>query len=237
MDSISEFADERHKGMCLHCGSGLQSHAVSRDHVPSKCCLTEPFPENLPVIHICAACNNGFSADEEYLAAFVGCVLVGSTDPSLQRIPSAGRILSRNEALRARIERAKNAFTTRGGQQRIVWNPEIERISRIVVKNARGHALFELGEAILHAPARIWSAPLETLSPHDRDEFERTPAASVWPEVGSRMMTRMLTEQDLENGWVVVQDGIYRYCAAHEDGILIRSVLFEYLATEVRWES
>lgn len=237
MDSISEFADERHKGMCLHCCRGLQNQAASRDHVPSKCCLIEPYPNNLPVIRICAACNNGFSADEEYLAAFVGCVLVGSTDPNLQRIPSAARVLVRNEALRARIENARAEFTTRGGQQRVVWNPEIDRINRIVVKNARGHALYELGEAILHSPTRVWSAPLETLSPHDRDDFELVPAANVWPEVGSRMMTRLLTQQDLSNGWLVVQESIYRYCASHDDGILIRSVLFEYLATEVRWES
>ncbi len=49
------------------------------------------------------------------------------------------------------------------------------------------------------------------------------------------MMTRMLTSQNLSDGWVIVQDGIYRYAVIQLDGLLVRSVILEYLATEVHW--
>ena len=49
-------------------------------------------------------------------------------------------------------------------------------------------------------------------------------------------MTRLITGQDLQNGWVVVQDGVYRYRVEQFGGFLVRSVLHEYLATEVYWE-
>ena len=71
-----------------------------------------------------------------------------------------------------------------------------------------------------------------------REEFENIQGdgeIAGWPEVGSRMMTRVMTGQDLCDGWVVVQDGVYRYGVAQCGVMLIRSVLFEYLATEVYW--
>lgn len=39
-----------------------------------------------------------------------------------------------------------SGYTTIGGEQRLVWKPDLERIERVVVKNARGHAFFEIGD-------------------------------------------------------------------------------------------
>jgi hypothetical protein len=55
-----------------------------------------------------------------------------------------------------------------------------------------------------------------------------------WPEVGSRMATRLLTGEDTAGHWVVVQDGIYRYSVQQTGGLRVRSVLSEYLATEIQ---
>ena len=115
MDQIREFADERQKSWCIHCGSPLSSVETNRDHVPSKSLLLKPYPENLPVVEVCKACNGGFAQDEEYLAAFLSCVLCGSTDPELQRNPGARGILQSRTRLRERIERAKTEFPTVGG--------------------------------------------------------------------------------------------------------------------------
>jgi hypothetical protein len=49
------------------------------------------------------------------------------------------------------------------------------------------------------------------------------------------MLTRVVTGQDLAGPWVTVQDGIYRYAVAQQGVVLVKSVLFEYLATEVFW--
>ena len=78
--------------------------------------------------------------------------------------------------------------------------------------------------------------PLETLTATERAEFETIDMGAGWPEVGSRMMIRVMTGQDLDNGWVVVQDGVYRYAVMQQNGVVVRIVIAEYLAAEVRWE-
>jgi hypothetical protein len=58
---------------------------------------------------------------------------------------------------------------------------------------------------------------------------------AAWPEVGSRMMTRVMTGQDLSDGWVIVQQGVYRYAIVQEGVMFVKMVLFEYLAAQVFW--
>ena len=238
MRSITDYSDSRNKAWCIHCTRALSNMPVTRDHVPTKGLLREPLPDNVPVIPVCLECNNGFSADEEYLIAFLGCVLSGSTDPKDHQEGSA-RILSRQGKLRELIERSKRTFTTAGGETKIVWQPDHKRIERVVVKNARGHIFFELGEPMLEAPASVWATPLETMKADDRNEFERRNsrswgAGAIWPEVGSRMMQRCVTGADTDGEWVIVQPGVYRY-AVDEGPIGIRLVIAEYLAAEVSW--
>lgn len=235
MDEIEEFVDERQKSWCIHCGGWIEGLETSHDHVPSKSLLRKPYPANLPVVRVCRACNEGFSLDEEYFIAFLESVIVGSTDPDRQSNPKVERALRRNEKLKARIERSKTQYRMLDGTTQCVWSPEMERVDRVVVKNARGHAFFEFGEPMLSEPEHVWSAPLEALNPEQRENFENIDMGTGWPEVGSRMMTRVITGQDLSGSWVIVQDGVYRYGVAQQGVMLVRSVLFEYLATEVYW--
>lgn len=239
MESISEFVDERQKGWCIHCGGWIAQLESNRDHAPSKSLLQKPYPENLPVIQVCKNCNSSFSSDEEYLAAFLGTVLTGTTDHAAQSSTSARQILATNGKLRTRIERSKISYTTIGGETRIVWKPEIARVNNVVVKNARGHAFFEYGEPMLDNPTYVWFMPLVALTNAERENFESEPTEglSLWPEMGSRMMTRVITGQDLSCGWVIVQDGVYRYSVVQDGGIRVKTVIHEYLATEVHWES
>lgn len=236
MDKIEEFVDERQKAWCIHCGEWIAGLETNRDHVPSKCLLQEPHPANLPFVQVCKACNEGFSLDEEYVVAFLGSVVVGSTDPDRQCNPKAARILRRNPKLRARIDLAKTEYKTLIGETRFVWKPESDRVNRVVLKNARGHAFYEYGEPMLSEPEYVRYAPLERMTRSQRDEFENMEFGLGWPEVGSRMMTRVMTGQDLSGAWVIVQEGVYRYAVAQAGIMLVRTVLFEYLATEVYWE-
>ena len=50
------------------------------------------------------------------------------------------------------------------------------------------------------------------------------------------MLTRVMTGQDLDDGWVNVQDDIYRYVVFQQGTLTVRSVIHNYLATEVVWE-
>ena len=236
MDYLQDFSDERNKSSCIHCGSWIGGIESNQDHVPSKCLLKKPYPPNLPVVAVCSTCNSSFSRDEEYLALFLQCVLTGSSDPRVQQDSRVGRALQRHEKLRARIERSRYEVMV-DGEARTIWKTEDERVNNVILKNARGHAYFEIGEPMLTEPEYVRAVPLEILTTKQRAEFEDMGVSNLqgWPEVGSRMMQRVVTGQDLCNGWVVVQDGIYRYGVVQQGVMLVRSVLWDYLATEVHW--
>ncbi|MBL5906107.1 hypothetical protein [Serratia fonticola] len=234
MEYIEDFSDERQKAWCIQCGSAIGSHETNWDHVPTKSLLDKPLPAHVPQIEVCKKCNNSFSLDEEYVVTFLSCVQSGSTSSYAQRNSSIGRALARNPSFAARIEATKRIELCPDGTEKIIWQPEIERIHRIVLKNARGHAFHEYGEPMLDDPEQIWAMPLVLLNPDQRQYFEDV-NSSIWPEVGSRMMTRIATGLDLVNGWISIQDGIYRYSVFQEKGLVVRSVIHNYLATEVIW--
>jgi hypothetical protein len=239
MQKIEEFVDERQKSWCLHCARTLAGMETNEDHVPTKSLLTKPRPHHLPIVTICKECNTGFSLDEQYAVAFLSCVLAGSTDPDKQSNASAARALADSPALRARIDQSRTEYSTVGGETRYLWKPDMRRMERVVVKNARGHAYFEYGEPMLEAPARVWLRPFEFMTPTERREFEgssNVQTLAPWPEVGSRMMTRLATGDDMAGPWVIVQEGVYRYSVEQFGGLRVRSVLSEYLATDVQWE-
>jgi hypothetical protein len=240
MQRTEEFVDDRQKSWCIHCARSLAGLDTNDDHVPSKSLLSKPRPHHLPVVTICKECNTNFSLDEQYAVTFLSCVLSGSSAPEQQSNASATRALTASPGLRAQIELSRTEYTTVGGEKRTLWKPDAERINRVVVKNARGHAYFECGEPMLDAPVHVWAIPLESMSSEQRSEFEgagEDPGLAVWPEVGSRMMSRLVTGADMLDGWVIVQPHIYRYSVDESGGLRVRMVLWEYLATEVLWES
>ena len=131
-------------------------------------------------------------------------------------------------------DRQNPGASTAGGCSRLVWKPDMDRIQWVVLKNARGHAYFEYGEPMLDSPARIRVLPLEAMSAAERQEFEGLQGEgnlAAWQE------TRLATGQDTSGSWVTVQEGIYRYSVQTVGGGLqVRSVLSEYLTTEVQLE-
>lgn len=68
------------------------------------------------------------------------------------------------------------------------------------MKNARGHGFFEYGEPMLDEPDAVLFMPIPAMRHDELREFEDVPQ-TVWPEVGIRMMTRVMTGQDLEGAW------------------------------------
>ena len=185
-------------------------------------------------VGMCQECNSGFSTDEEYFSAFLASVISGSIEPDPLQFPTASRILAHNPRLRSRIDAARHVEASPGKDTVTTWTPELERIERVIVKNARGHLLFELGQAIALPPTHVNIAPIELLSPQQLSQFEHQLGAAGWPEVGSRLMLRLLeTGECGEGGWIEVQNGVYRY--AVDELPRVRIVLREYLAAEVIW--
>ena len=221
---------------CIPCDDGSHNGRYSQDHIPTKALLNPPYPENLMGVGMCQECNSGFSEDEEYFAAFLASVVSGSTEPDPLQFPTTSRTLARNQLLRSRIDAARHVETTSSGGTVFIWAPELERIERVIVKNARGHLLFELGQTVELPPAHVNILPLDLLSPQELRQFEYPEGLAGWPEVGSRLMLRLLETGEMgEGGWIEVQCGVYRY--AVDDIPRVRMVFREYLAAEVIWEA
>ncbi len=66
-------------------------------------------------------------------------------------------------------------------------------------------------------------------------EFLLVDHGSAWPEVGSRLLQRLYSGEDMADGWIIVQPGVYVYIVFEDDGVIVRSIIREYLLTEVRW--
>lgn len=152
MDPRHLFIDERHTGMCVYCGT----RPDTRDHVPSKVLLDEPYPPELPVVGACEKCNASFSLDEQYLACFLDCVIRGGAEASDLHRPNVKRILEGNPALQWRIEGARK----RDEAGNLIWEPEAGRVRNVVLKLARGHAAYELYPK-LEEPTVVSFAPMQ----------------------------------------------------------------------------
>ncbi|WEF24780.1 hypothetical protein [Paracoccus sp. S3-43] len=233
MEKFGDYGDDRQKGFCVHCGDRTES----MDHAPSKVFLDLPHPPHMPSLPSCRECNNGFSADEEYVACFTECIICGTSDPELLSRDKVKRAMRRNGSLRARIERAHRESKAASGGTIHVWRPEAEAVRRVVLKLARCHAAYELNEPRLDEPEHVLFMPLISLTDDQRRHFETAPEVGVSPEVGSRAMQRVLIADDsYAEGWLTVQDGRYRFLAVAESSLMVRGVISEYLAFEVIWE-
>ena len=173
----------------------------------------------------------------------LAAVLAGSTDPDKQTSLKFKRKFETKPALRERLRQSR-AIINVSGETRIIFVPEHERVNNVVVKNARGHALYELDRWMNWQPDHIMVLPIQPLTREQYGEFkgmpERTSLAG-WPEVGTRMFMRLCYSLDTDyldivGQWVVVQDHTYRFWVEDVgEGVLVRSVIHEYLATEVYW--
>jgi hypothetical protein len=233
MDPRHLFMDERLTGMCVYCGAQPET----RDHVPSKVLLDEPYPPELPVVGACERCNASFSLDEQYLACFIECVICGTVETTGLQRPKVKRILSGNPALQRRIDVSRR----KDEADNLLWQPEIDRVRKVISKLAKGHLAYEFYPKI-EEPLEVAFAPLPALSEEERAGFKDMTSIRLdgWPEIGSRAFFRACGKSpdrfDQSGDWVVVQPGRYRYSAIETDGILVKVVLSEYLACAVYWE-
>jgi len=224
MRQLTDFGDERQRAFCAHCGGATET----RDHVPSKVLLDQPYPDNLPIVLSCGACNQSFSSDEVYVACLIDCIVAGDPTPGPAHRPKVREILSQKPALAARLAAARFG---QGSATR--FEVELSRVRNVVLKLAKGHALYELNCPQHDDPAKIDISPIQDMDESSREHFERPPALTLWPEAGSRAMQRLA--ESYAHEWVVVQPGRYRYLAYVARVVTVRIVLSEYLACEVGW--
>jgi hypothetical protein len=233
MDPRHLFKDKRLDGFCVYCGALPDT----RDHVPAKVLLDEPFPPNLPVVEACKKCNESFSLDEQYLSCFIECVICGTTEPLSLKRANIQRILKANTALKRRIQKSQKTDLIGN----LLWQTEKARMQKIVVKLARGHVAYELYPK-LEKPVDVSFVPFPVLSDQNRSVFENLVSEkyNLFPELGSRAFLRSLGNKpdqfEQKDGWIIVQPGRYRYAVIATSGIIVRIVMSEYLACEIQWD-
>ena len=229
---FDDYSEVRNQFICIHCGNGLEGGQLNREHVPTKSLFNEPYPDNLSTVQVHAQCNSDYSLDEEYVVALLASVKSGSTEHDSAQFPSAARSLKRSPDLRKRIDQTRQVRGTA-----IEWAPEMERVERVILKNARGHAFFELGLPLIEQPSFVGFSPISLLTFKQRAGFENIPNDSLWPEVNSRMLHRIARDPFHTLGWIDIQSGVYRYAIFQRLGMtVVRLVIYEYLAAEISWE-
>lgn len=237
MQQLIPFSDNRLTRGCIYCGG----FSDTRDHVPSKCLLDKPYPENLPVVGCCFDCNQSFSSDEIYFACFIECVKSGSTKLDQINREYIKNILLKTPSLHKRIENS-----TKIQNEQIEFYPEQDRIKNVLLKLARGHTAFELSIVRRDEPYHFWFGLIDSLPEANQIEFNSVHFQQNFGEVGSRSMQRFLVitliKEDgnqnlIINDWLDVQDNKYRYITIDDMGmIIVRIVIDEIWGCEMAWE-
>lgn len=230
MRRLDCYGEDRVLNGCFHCGAA----ATTVDHTPPKVLLDRPYPDEMIAVPACYECNNAASLDESWLACLVECTVTGEVEAERVSREAVAKILARSPALAASFA-AIRLIDEHG----TTFRPDLGRVARIVTKIARAHAAYELHEHFEHMPTSVEVFPLPLLSDTALHDFETLCGGgfAMWPEVGSRAMQRLVEGYPGDRpGWVVVQEGRYRYMAGVEDGYVVRMVLSEYLGCKVTWD-
>ncbi len=229
MEQIRPYTDSRLAGQCVYCG-GVPD---TGDHVPPRAFLDEPYPENLPKVPCCKACNEGASLDEEYVASLLEVAACGTAQPDELERPKIVRKLRESGALRRRLERC---LTASDGQVAVV--AEADRVSHVIEKIGRALWAFELGEPTAALTADVWFAAIPALDSEALAKFTLIEASDVFPEVGSRLMFRHLVVNDelYCPAWQDVQPGRFSYAIQLSGGGgTVKMIIRDYLAGRVEF--
>lgn len=107
---------------------------------------------------ICRPCNASFSPDENYLLCVLHAVTAGSLYPDPAKHPEAATTLRSNRHVVRSLKRCPDGqLFLFDDLQPFTLYPDSDRVKRVIVKNARGHAYHEIGEAMRDDPYEVGS--------------------------------------------------------------------------------
>jgi hypothetical protein len=225
MRQIRTYCDDRLIG-CAFCDGDVET----RDHVPPRVLLDEPYPENLPVVPSCRPCNSGHSLDEEYAACLLEVTACGSANPGDLSRAKVARTLRVKPDLAARLA----AHLVPGGLE--VTRTDVARLERVLEKIGRALWWFETGEPTSGISTNVRWAAIASMSEGELQAFLQPTTPTLLPEVGSRMLFRVAeTETDsFTSPWQLVQRARFSYAVdVTGSGGCVKMLIAGYLATQV----
>lgn len=146
MIQINPHNDVRHDNICCYCQKPFDNNKT-KDHIPSKVLLDEPYPENLPVAFCCYDCNQNFSTDEEYFSCIIEYLVAGTKNLEKIQRKKIKDILSKKEHLKNRIE---SNITEKDGQLSIDFTKSV--LENVLKKIIFGHLSYELANPYIQNP-------------------------------------------------------------------------------------
>lgn len=227
------YGDSRLNHFCAYCGN----LAETEDHVPSRCFLDEPYPQDMPVVPCCQKCNHDFSEDEEYVSCLIDCMKANEVIPNrIQRVKTR-KTLIHSPKLQERIASQKRDF---GGST--FCDFEKDRFEKVIRKLAFGHLAFENDTLSWDSTYKISMWLLSGMSDTQKSLFFQPFNGSLLPEVCSHALDHVVLHyengevQSFSSHWIVVQKNRYSYCVSPESN-MVKFVIADYLAVEVRVDS
>lgn len=103
------------KELCIYCN---QRVADTRDHIPPKSVILEPYPPNLPTVPACAKCNHGFgkTTDTDF-KLYLALMVATSHSPSIKQfLVSANRTLLKNKTKLEKIKKQVVTYSRKSDQ-------------------------------------------------------------------------------------------------------------------------
>ena len=222
---------------CIYCGNP----ATTREHVPSKAFLQEPYPDNLPTIPACFACNNGYSEDENYVACFL--------DILKSQVYYDYLVPEQTNSRMAKDKKLQNILQEQIKTQddKVFYQLDKQRFDRILLKLARGHAGFEFDYVDFdNTNVKIWYDFLFHIPDEILQNFESVPEADIAPDVGLRaagspfiLQNITLDEATSLSIWNEVQENRYRYQVFQnkKENITVKIVVLEFLYCVVEFDT
>ena len=218
LDSL--YYSKKDQCRCVYCGR----IADSRDHIPSKCFLSRPFPNNLGVLPSCEDCNNSFSileAKVSRLTKWIKHYIEGET------------FLSEHD-LSNKYKYLENRYSS-GKIERIVLSADDkDAIEKIAFKLAFGHFIYLGSSFYSESDMKIRFKFSFQCSEQEIGLFNEnhTYLQNMLPELGSRGFELCVSNLNHNiqsiTTWNVVQRDNYRFLINWDGYILIviQEVLF-----------
>jgi hypothetical protein len=175
---------------CIYCGG----KAETRDHVPPKALLVEPWPNNLRTVPSCSPCNTNWSLDEQYLAIMLAHL---TEHPGIAaRLDPGGAVDRALEASPLLDDRIASSLSV-DDEGRVSLAPEIGRMARIGEKVAHGLHVLEYGTGPGLADFRV----LRIAGPGEELPQRLIAVEWTWPGLKRKR-------------WTTVQKGVFSYLFA-----------------------
>lgn len=175
---------------CIYCGRT----AETRDHVPPKALLLEPWPNNLRTVPSCSPCNVDWSLDEQYLGIMIAHL---THHPDIvARLDPGGAIDRALEAAPLLDDRIIDSLSV-DEVGRVRLTPEIGRMALIGEKITHGLHVLKYGTGTKLEDYEV----LRILGPGE--ELPPRLVAVQWHWPGLR-----------RKRWTIVQKGVFSYLFA-----------------------